>query len=191
MRWNNLFDDLESQLAQELSAEELDLRVEEERLRLGRLSVRDRLLGLVDDPSVTLVFADDSRRSIQIATIAKDWLAGDLLDGTSRRSQCIVPVAAIAGLELTTAQIISSLESRQEEPGLSARLGVSFALRDLSRRRRAVDLVLGHSTLHGTIDRVGRDHFDFAIHDRDVPRRQTAVTGVRVIPFAELRLIRL
>lgn len=40
MRWEHLFDDLETQLERELTAEELDLEVEEERLRLGRLSLR-------------------------------------------------------------------------------------------------------------------------------------------------------
>ena len=43
MRWDNLFDDLESQLEQELTAEEVDLQAEEERLRLARLCIRDRL----------------------------------------------------------------------------------------------------------------------------------------------------
>ena len=42
MRWDNLFDDLESQLEQELDAEDIDLLAEEERLRLGRLGLRDR-----------------------------------------------------------------------------------------------------------------------------------------------------
>lgn len=190
VRWNNLFDDLESQLAQELSAEDLDLRIEEERLRLGRLGLRDRLVALVGNPAVTLVIADGSRRSMHIVTVGKDWLAGDLLDSTSRRSQCIMPLAAIAGLDLTAIQVASSLEQGHEEPGLSVRLGLSFALRDLCRRRRAVGLILSYCSLHGTIDRVGRDHFDFAIHDRDVPRRESAVTAMRVVPFSELRLIR-
>jgi len=47
MRWDNLFDDLESQLELELGAEDLDLVAEEERLRLGRLALRDRLVALV------------------------------------------------------------------------------------------------------------------------------------------------
>ncbi|WP_241975494.1 MULTISPECIES: hypothetical protein [unclassified Cryobacterium] len=46
MRWDNLFDDLEGQLEHELNAEDLELRAEEERLRLGRLSLRHRLMGL-------------------------------------------------------------------------------------------------------------------------------------------------
>src|ERR1019366_4923637 len=44
--WDNLFDDLESQLEQELTAEEVDLQAEEERLRLARLGIRDRLRSL-------------------------------------------------------------------------------------------------------------------------------------------------
>ena len=42
----HLFDDLEGQLERELTAEEQDLGIEEERLRLGRLSVRDRIAAL-------------------------------------------------------------------------------------------------------------------------------------------------
>ena len=47
MRWDHLFDDLESQLEQELGAEEADLLAEEERLRLGRLALRDRFRALL------------------------------------------------------------------------------------------------------------------------------------------------
>ena len=46
MRWDRLFDDIESQLERELSAEELDLAAEEERVRLARLGMRDRLVAL-------------------------------------------------------------------------------------------------------------------------------------------------
>ena len=50
MRWDSLFDDLESQLERERTAEELDLEAEEERLRLGRLAIRDRLVALAAAP---------------------------------------------------------------------------------------------------------------------------------------------
>ena len=43
MRWDNLFDDLEAQLEYEADAERDELLAEDERLRLGRLSLRDRL----------------------------------------------------------------------------------------------------------------------------------------------------
>ena len=46
MRWDLLFDDLESQLDQEQRDEERALALEEERLRLARLTLRDRLTAL-------------------------------------------------------------------------------------------------------------------------------------------------
>ena len=46
MRWDSLFDDLEGQLAREKSLEETDLAAEEERLRLGRLDLRERLIAI-------------------------------------------------------------------------------------------------------------------------------------------------
>jgi hypothetical protein len=44
--------------------------------------------------------------------------------------------------------------------------------------------------LHGTIDRVGRDHLDIAVHERGVMRRETAVTEYRIVPFSSLVLVR-
>lgn len=191
MRWNNLFDDLEGQLEHEIGAEDVDLRVEEERLRLGRLALRDRLLAFRGTEPVVVLHGDGSRSTVGIVTVGKDWISGDLVDTTSRRSQCIVPLAAVAGLQLTAAQSAVSLRSGDEEAALSARLGLAYVLRDLCRRRRSLDLLLGYGELHGTIDRVGRDHIDLAIHERDVARRQSAVTGIRIVPFTELRLVRL
>ncbi|HEY0259379.1 MAG TPA: hypothetical protein VGC18_05955 [Lacisediminihabitans sp.] len=202
MRWDNLFDDLEGQLEQELDAEELDLQAEEERLRLGRLSLRDRLLAIHEtDPgaSIRLVLADGDTLSVHPATIGRDWMSGDLLDGSTRRAQCLLPVAAISSLLLTPEQVTDSLEATDaaaSDHGLSGRLGLGFVLRDLCRRRRAVDLRLagttpGGVTLHGTIDRVGRDHLDIAVHEADSPRRRTAVTQYRVVPLAQLLVVRL
>jgi hypothetical protein len=64
-------------------------------------------------------------------------------------------------------------------------------LRDLCRRRRAVDLDLLTGAIHGTIDRVGRDHVDLALHERGTPRRESEVTQHRIVPLAQLRLVRL
>jgi hypothetical protein len=69
MRWDSLFDDLESQLKQELTAEEVDLQAEEERLRLARLGIRDRLRSLhlaaeASDRMLQLSLADGSRVDI-------------------------------------------------------------------------------------------------------------------------------
>ena len=52
-------------------------------------------------------------------------------------------------------------------------------------------LELGSGIIHGTIDRVGRDHLDIAVHERGTPRRESEVRQHRVVPLAQLRLVRL
>jgi hypothetical protein len=199
MRWDNLFDDLESQLEQELTAEEVDLQAEEERLRLARLGIRDRLRSLhsavnVNDRMLRLTLADGSRVSVDPATFGRDWLAGELIEESGRRPQCIVSLDAIAGVALSRAQVIQSLNSSgaEESPGaLSARLGFQFVLRDLCRRRQAVDLWLRDGRMHGTIDRVGRDHLDLAVHEAGHPRRESEVSDYRIVRLGQLMLVRI
>ncbi len=199
MRWDNLFEDLESQLEQELTAEELDLEAEEERLRLGRLSLRERLVALGGIPGgqtsgpfgVTL--ASGVRLTVRMVNCGRDWFSADLIDDSPRNVQCIVPMAALSGISLTRAQVASSLAPADEtaaEP-LSARLSLSFVLRDLCRRRTPVDLALTTGDFHGTIDRVGRDHIDVALHERGRSRRDPEVREFRTVPLAAVLLIRL
>ncbi len=200
MRWDNLFDDLEGQLEQELSAEEVDLRAEEERLRLGRIALRDRLIALApvgrraDLHPIRITLIGGRAVAVRPSAFGRDWLSGDLVDDSARRSQCILPLAAIGALEFSRRQVEESLvqvRSEGEERGLAARLGLGFVLRDLCRRRRSVELDLGTGVVHGTIDRVARDHLDLAVHESGTPRRESAVIHYRVVPFAELRLVRL
>lgn len=194
MRWQNLFDDLESQLETELGAEEVDLLAEEERLRLGRLSLRDRIRALHDaDPATPLgvTLRGGDRIALAIAAVGRDWLAGELDVGILRSA--IVPFAAVATLDPVGAQLATSLraEVAPEPPtALSARLGLAFVLRDLCRRRAVVDVHVGAERLHGTIDRVGRDHLDLAEHAPGEPRRTTAVSRIRIVAFAGLDLVK-
>lgn len=197
MRWNNLFDDLEGQLEHELGAEEVDLRGEEERLRLGRLSVRDRLQSLHEtagaaDYALRLAMLDGSVIRLRPLGFGKDWMSAELLDEAARRSQVIVPLEAVGGILLDRGQVAGSLVARPGDGarGLSARLGLAFVLRDLCRRRSPVDLVLAAGTLHGTIDRVGRDHCDVAVHEPGTARRESEVVQYRIVPFAQLLLVR-
>ena len=197
MRWDNLFDDLEGQLEQELGAEETDLRAEEERLRLGRLTLRDRLLVLsvaAHAAPVRVSLTDGSTLDLSPRTFGRDWISGDVVDHSSRRAQFILPLDAIASLRLTRAQVSDSLEDTatpENERGLSRRLGLAFVLRDLCRRRHAVELVLDDGLVGGTIDRVGRDHLDLAVHEAGTARRETLVSHYRVVPFSRVLFVRL
>lgn len=194
MRWQNLFDDLESQLESELGAEEVDLLAEEERLRLGRLTLRDRLRALHDDAhgdALTIGLRGGERVAVRLAAIGRDWVAGETYAGTLRSA--IVPLAAVAVLDPAGAQLAVSLrvDPVPEPPtALSARLGLAFVLRDLCRRRAPVELHVGADRWHGTIDRVGRDHLDLAEHAAGEPRRTAAVARIRLVAFAALDLVR-
>ncbi|MBC7725727.1 MAG: hypothetical protein H7146_13440 [Burkholderiaceae bacterium] len=198
MRWDNLFDDLEGQLENEREAEEVDLRAEEERLRLGRLSVRDRILAVHDAHSrhapyaIQLELADGHPVRVRPTTIGRDWFSADLL-GDGPAAQCVVPFSAIAAVFFTRSQLAQSLVPpvRPETAAtLSARLGLGFVLRDLCRRRATVDLRLTRSQLFGTIDRVGRDHFDLAVHEAGSARRESAVSQYRVVSFDQVVFLR-
>jgi hypothetical protein len=200
MRWDNLFDDLESQLEQELSAEEVDLRAEEERLRLARLGIRDRLLALHRQASgdservLRLTLRDGSRISVTPSTFGRDWFAGELIEESGRQPSCILPLDSIDGVTLARGQILPSLDATapiESEGALSARLGLPFVLRDLCRRRHPVTVETMSGHLFGTIDRVGRDHFDLAVHEAGEPRRESAVTEYRIVRLAQVLLVRL
>jgi hypothetical protein len=194
MRWDNLFDDLESQLELELGAEDLDLVAEEERLRLGRLALRDRLVALVGHTEpLHLVLRDGESVALRLSAAGRDWIAGDLHAAGSERTAAVVPIAAISSLLPTAEQLLRSIRADfpvEPATSLSARLGLTFVLRDLCRRRSGADLVTGGIRTHGTIDRVGRDQLDLAEHEPGVPRRDAAVTRIRIVPLSELLLIR-
>jgi len=199
MRWDNLFDDLESQLEQELTAEEVDLQAEEERLRLARLGMRNRLRSLhsatvASERRLRLNLADGSTVTVDPATFGRDWLAGELVEESGRRPQCIVALDAIDGVILSARQVVQSLDSSgdgESAAALSARLGLAFVLRDLCRRRQAVELWLRDARMHGTIDRVGRDHIDLAVHEPDRPRRESEIREYRIVRLGQLVLVRI
>jgi hypothetical protein len=203
MRWDNLFDDLEGQLEQELTAEEVDLRAEEERLRLARLGIRDRLLALhragdhLTSRILRLVLHDGTRISVTPKTFGRDWVAGELGEDARRPPSCIVPLDAITGMALTRDQVYASLHPAapgtpdDADRSLAARLGLGFVLRDVCRRRHPVEVWVPGARLHGTLDRIGRDHCDLAVHEPGSVRRESAVTEYRLIRFSQILLVRL
>jgi hypothetical protein len=198
MRWDDLFDDLEGQLEQELDAEQLDLLAEEERLRVGRVGLRDRIMALSRARPGSAAIAIRIRLStndtvtVQPTTFGKDWLAADLF-GSSTPTQCILPFAAIASMALTASQVQSSLEvtTGGSTARLVDRIGLAFVLRDLCRRRTNIELITRSATQYGTIDRVGRDHLDLAAHEPGTSRRETNVVDYRIIPLETIVLVRL
>ena len=72
---------------------------------------------------------------------------------------------------------------------LAERIGISFVLRDLCRRRTPVHLATDDGRVHGTIDRVARDHLDLALHEPGTPRRDREVRGIRIVPLERIVLV--
>ncbi|MBX3193928.1 MAG: hypothetical protein KF727_02365 [Microbacteriaceae bacterium] len=197
MRWDRLFDDLEAQLEQEIGTEHADLLAEEERLRLGRLGLRDRvhamMPGVSADRPLRVVLADGTRLALALGAVGRDWMAGELVPEASRARTHVIPFAAIAAVMPDEQQLPASIDAAPGDPvagPLAARLGVTFVLRDLCRRRIGVDVKTHVGSLHGTIDRVARDHLDLAEHDPDRPRRDRELRGVRMLPLAQVLSVR-
>jgi hypothetical protein len=187
MRWDMLFDDLEAQLDREQHDEERALELESERLRLSRLGLRDRFLAMAaadqDAAGVRVELAGGRTIHLRPATFGRDWVSGALA-GRRDGAQCVVPIAAVAAISAGRRQVEESLAPVPlPSARVAERIGLAFVLRDLSRRRIAVDVESLDGRHHGTIDRVGLDHLDLALHEAGTPRRERDVRGYRLVPF--------
>lgn len=197
MRWDRFFEDLEDQLDEEWEAERVALDTEAERLRVSRLTLRERLSALVagtgDAVEATVVeLRDDTVVKGRIAAVGAEWAA--LEQAGARSGALVVPFGAIRGVGLAHADLLRSARQVALGPrrALAERMGLGFVLRDAGRRRASVTIRLdGGRTLAGTIDRAGADHLDIALHEPGTPRRGSEVTGFRVVPFAAIVWVRL
>ena len=197
MRWDNLFDDLESQLEHELSAEDIDVRAEEERLRLGRLALRDRVVAAhaaAPEGSIHFVLLDGQSIVGLPLSHGRDWFLLEHATESNKRKHSIVPLAAISSIVLDSEQVGASIRASSTEhdigaANLSDRLGLTFVLRDVCRRRSAVEVHTTTGIHFGTIDRVGKDHVDLAEHERGEQRRASAVARFRMISLGHVSLI--
>ncbi|MDQ0743751.1 hypothetical protein QFZ62_001059 [Clavibacter sp. B3I6] len=201
MRWENLFDDLEGQWETARLAEERDQRAEEERMRVARTVLRDRLRALTASAGarpLRLSLSDGTWIDLRAKVLGRDWLSGDLVvpgEASSGREEraCILPLASVHALALDREQVRSSLAPVAELPperGIVDRIGLPFVLRDLCRRRARVELRLRDTVVGGTLDRVARDHVDVAVHEAGTPRRESSVSGYRLVPLAAIVLVR-
>jgi hypothetical protein len=201
VRWDNLFDDLEGQWETARLAEERDQRDEEERIRVARMVVRDRLRALTASDQarpLRVSLADGTWIDLRAKVLGRDWVSGDLVlpggtDAGQAQSACILPLASIHALALDREQVRGSLAPQSALPperGIVDRIGLPFVLRDLCRRRARVDLRLHGTTVAGTLDRVARDHVDVAVHEAGTPRRESEVSGYRLVPLVGIVLVR-
>lgn len=177
MRWDDLFADLEAQLAAAEAAEltaDVDQRL---RLELGRTTLVGRLRAAVGH-EIALGVGDQVMHG-RIEVVGPDWML------VTSRAETLLPLAAVDWFQGL------GRASASGDPGrVWSRLGLRSVLRGLARDRAEVRL---HQTagppVVGTIDRVGADHLDLAVHPPGEPRRAAVVTAVRTVPLASVRAV--
>jgi hypothetical protein len=187
MRWDELFADLEGQLEHGLDGQDREEQLEAERLRVGRASLRDRVAALVGDRApVRVRLLGGEVVAIVPRTVGRDWVSGDLSHSSA---QAVLPLAAVVALLPSAEQLRRSLEP-VSLGAVTDRIGLAFVLRDLARRRRALQITTPDGVVAGTIDRVGKDHLDLAVHPIDGWRRESEVARVEVLALSRVLLVR-
>lgn len=180
MRWDQLFADLEAEMAAEESAERQAEIAERTRAEVARLRLVDRLRAA--RAPVTVAVSGLGDVTCDIVDTGPDWV---LLDGAAR-GQLVVALDAVCS--------VSGLASWSAAPGsegaVAARLHLGAVLRGVARDRATVRVVLRDGVSYtGTVDRVGADFLELAEHDPDQQRRARAVRGVRLVPLAALAAV--
>lgn len=201
MRWDSLFRDFEGQIEHGLESEARAVRCEEERLRVGRLQLRDRLAAWAhgdDTPGVPIEVTVRSGLSLVlwVDAVGRDWLAGHVHDA-AQRPAVLVPLAAVASVGVPGAGLARTVRAAEPPQALTRRLALSVALRDLGERRAPVEVQLPTLRLHGLIGHVGADHVDLHEHDAAAhagasggPAFGTADARVRMIPVDAVQWLR-
>ncbi|GAB3246455.1 hypothetical protein [Kineosporia babensis] len=184
MRWEELFDDLEARFAeQEREEAEADLiglvRAERE-----RVSFVDRMRAH-QGACLILDLRDGSSRRGTVLDVGKDWVLLRAPAGAAgRENDLLVPAESVVSAGGLSRFSLAAGES------IGRRLRLNTVLRGLARDRSAVALDFwpsGH--LDGTIDRVGADHLDLAVHPPDAVRRPGEVRQMRTVPFSALAAV--
>ena len=178
VRWDAMFADLEAQAAALETAQragEVDERV---RAELGSLTLLDRLRPAVGAP-LRLRTAGAGVIAGVLGRLGPDWALMDT-DGGREVLVRLAAVTAVAGLGRDST-VPGTLDP------VTARLGLWFVLRRIARDRSPVLLRLSDGTeLHATIDRVGADFAEVAVHAAGEPRRAVAVREELLVPMTAL-----
>jgi hypothetical protein len=181
MRWDDLFADLEGQAAaMDVAARAAEV---DERTRIERagLSVVDRLSAAVGT-AIRLQLLGDLIVSGTLDRVGPDWL---LLE-EDRGFEAVVRLAGVHS--------IAGLGRWSAVPGrtgaVHARLTLRSALRGIARDRSGVRLYLvDGAVLSATLDRVGADFVEAALHAPGEPRRRAEVRDVQLVPFKALAAV--
>ncbi|AZI57486.1 hypothetical protein EH165_04220 [Nakamurella antarctica] len=180
MRWEHLFADLEYQLAELEQAQDRSELADAERVAVGAVRLVERLAGSVGSP-IRIGLSSGGAASGVLIRAGVDWL----LVNESHGVDLMVSHAAVnfvEGLRAATGAAPS---------GIATKLDFRRALRAVARDRSPVTVSLGGGgEIAGTLDRVGADFIEVAVHAPWESRRSAAVQSVVTVPLAAVEVVR-
>lgn len=181
MRWENLFADLEAQLAAADTAEVDSEIADRTRREAALLGLVDRLLGAVGGTVAVQVEGAGWVRG-RVLEVGQEWL---LVDESAGR-EVLVPLSAVLS--------VAGLGAASVAPGSAGRvferLRLSSAVRGIARDRSEVAVfVRDGSSVAGVIDRVGSDFLELR-RSPDGKGRDSDGASAVAVPSAAVVLIR-
>jgi hypothetical protein len=194
VRWERLFADLEARFDDLAAAQQAAEQADRDRLATGALTWLQRLGGAVDH-SLRIRLATGVSVAGLLRRVGPDFLLVD--DGLA--GEFVVPMRWVVAVEGLTAATGPPPE------GVSSRLDLRWMLRGIARDRSSVVLttggvITGHgdggligqpvTEITGTIDRVGSDFVELAVHAPWEPRRASGVRSVVLVPLRAVALVR-
>jgi hypothetical protein len=189
MRWEQLFADLEAQY-DELEEAQLQAELaERQRIEFGGVGMVARLAGSIGG-AVRLRTTSGVAVTGILRRLGPDWA----LLGEAPGRESVVALAALS--------MVEGLTSATGQPlgRVAGRLTLRSALRGLARDRSAVALTVAGSPegpdsgsgteITGTIDRIGADFLELALHPAWEPRRAASVRQVVLVPLSAMVFVR-
>lgn len=181
MRWAELFDDLEAQYDTARRVEVASEISDRARREVALLRFVDRLRPALGR-HVTVGINGAAAVQGALESVGPDWLL--LRD---RAAEILIARDAV----LNVTGLVAHSNSGLTEGVVESRLTLTFALRAIARDRSAVTLsYVDGSSMTGTLDRVGKDFFEFAEHPPGEPRRRDAVRAMRTVPLSAFAMLR-
>ena len=197
MRWDRLFSDLEARFDEIADSEAVAEMPDRERVAVGAVSLTQRLGGSLGQPIRVRVAGGTAVGGV-LSRVGPDWL----LVGEGQGRDVLIATRAIALVEGLTAA------TALPQSAVALRLDLRHAVRGLARDRSPVVVLVGGGAVSnptaaaepgtalsgteitGTIDRVGADFVEIAVHSAWEPRRAGTVHSVALVPIAAVLLVR-
>ncbi|WP_166741631.1 hypothetical protein [Cumulibacter soli] len=182
MRWDRLLADLEAAEEARQRAEMLGEVAERSRAEIGRVTLAARLRA-AESVRVTIELEGVHRCVGELVGVGPGWVV--LEDGPT---QWLVATRYVSWVDDLPPYVAP------DQVGAAKRvydsLGMRHVLRGIAADRAAVRIGIGAAdAIGGTIDRVGANFLDLALHPDGEPRRRREVAAHRVVAIEAIRYV--